>query len=205
MGASPLTGITAGPKGSLWITAAEMPSTIPAEISRLTTSGIFTDYPILTNPTSPGGITPGPNSTLWFTDAAANAIGSFQSLVTNTHDFNGDGKSDIAWRDAEGNIAMWIMDGASIKSSTWMGSELTAWSLVGQRDFNGDGKSDWLWSDVEGNAAMWLLDGPKVKSSIWIGTSCPPPGPWSEPEISTATAWATFSGATTLATPGSGS
>ena len=27
------------------------------------------------------------------------------------HDFNGDGKSDIAWRDSSGNVALWLMNG----------------------------------------------------------------------------------------------
>jgi hypothetical protein len=123
----------------------------------------------------PGNIAAGPNSTLWFADSGANAIGSFQSLVTNTHDFNGDGKSDIAWRDSQGNIAMWIMDGATIKSTTWMGSELTAWSIVGQRDFNGDGKADWMWFNTNLSTSMWLLDGPNVKTSAWISSFVAPP------------------------------
>ena len=166
-------GITSGPKGSLWFTLQDLFSGAGA-IFRLTPQWIFTEYTVPTNPTSPSFIAAGPNSTLWFSDAAANAIGSFESLITNTHDFNGDGKSDIAWRDSQGNIAMWIMDGASIKSSTWMGSELTAWSIVGQRDFNGDGKADWLWFDTNGSTTMWLLDGPRVKSSIWISSFVSP-------------------------------
>ena len=31
-----------------------------------------------------------------------------------THDFNGDGKSDILWRDIAGDVGMWLMNGASI-------------------------------------------------------------------------------------------
>ena len=93
--------ITSGPKGSLWFTLWDpFGLTAGLEIVRLTTNLKFKEYPIPTNPTSPGRIVSGPNSTLYFTDAVANAIGTFQSLVTNTHDFNGDGKSDIAWRDS---------------------------------------------------------------------------------------------------------
>ena len=32
----------------------------------------------------------------------------------NAHDFNGDGASDIAWRDTGGNTAVWLMNGAQI-------------------------------------------------------------------------------------------
>ena len=34
--------------------------------------------------------------------------------VTVAHDFNGDGKSDIAWLDTSGNVAIWLMNGTQI-------------------------------------------------------------------------------------------
>jgi hypothetical protein len=36
------------------------------------------------------------------------------SKLTDTHDFNGDGKSDILWHDGSGNVAMWLMNGAQV-------------------------------------------------------------------------------------------
>jgi len=66
--------------------------------------------------------------------------------TANTHDFDGDGKSDIAWRDASGNLAVWLMNGAQVVQSAGMGGAPSVWTLVGQRDFNGDGKYDWLWA-----------------------------------------------------------
>jgi Bacterial Ig-like domain (group 3) len=33
------------------------------------------------------------------------------------HDFNGDRKSDILWRDTNGNTALWLMNGAAVLSS----------------------------------------------------------------------------------------
>jgi hypothetical protein len=33
---------------------------------------------------------------------------------TATHDFNGDCKSDIAWRDTSGTVAIWFMNGTSV-------------------------------------------------------------------------------------------
>ena len=32
--------------------------------------------------------------------------------LAGTHDFNGDGNSDIVWRDSSGNVAIWLMNGA---------------------------------------------------------------------------------------------
>jgi len=37
--------------------------------------------------------------------------------ATATHDYDGDAKSDIAWRDTTGNTAVWMMNGAQVASS----------------------------------------------------------------------------------------
>ena len=34
--------------------------------------------------------------------------------LASSHDFNGDGKSDIAWRDTGGDVAFWLMNGAQV-------------------------------------------------------------------------------------------
>jgi hypothetical protein len=91
----------------------------------------------------------------------------------NTHDFNGDGKSDIAWRDTSGDNAMWLMNGSSILSSAGLGTISTAWSIVGQRDFNGDGMADWLWRDTSGDLAIWFMNGTTVTSGVGLGTVNP--------------------------------
>ena len=36
--------------------------------------------------------------------------------LADTHDFNGDGKSDIAWRNTNGDVAIWLMNGKQILS-----------------------------------------------------------------------------------------
>jgi hypothetical protein len=95
------------------------------------------------------------------------------NVLTNTHDFNGDGKSDIAWRDSSGNTAIWLMNGASALSSAALGKVPTAWSIVGQRDFNGDGMSDLLWRDTSGDTAIWFMDGLQAMSSVMLGNIPP--------------------------------
>jgi phospholipase C len=92
----------------------------------------------------------------------------FQLLV-DTHDFNGDGKSDIAWRDTSGNTAIWLMNGATVLSSGLIGTVPATWSIVGQRDFNGDGKADLLWRDTSGNTSIWFMNGTQIASSAAIG------------------------------------
>src|SRR5215831_15739196 len=91
-----------------------------------------------------------------------------QGQAANTHDLNGEGESDIVWRDTSGNVAVWLMNGAAVSSSGQFGA-MPTWSLVGQRDFNGDGKSDLLWRDTSGNIAIWFMNGAQVSSSTGVG------------------------------------
>ena len=89
---------------------------------------------------------------------------------TNTHDFNDDGYSDIAWRDGSGDIAFWLMNGATVSSFGVVGGVPSTWSIVGQRDFNGDGMTDLLWHDTSGDIAMWFMNGTQVASVASVGT-----------------------------------
>jgi hypothetical protein len=79
-----------------------------------------------------------------------------------THDFNGDAKSDIVWRDSAGDVGLWLMNGAQVLQGAAFSSVATNWSIVGQRDFNGDGKSDILWRDSAGDVGLWLMNGTQV-------------------------------------------
>jgi hypothetical protein len=87
----------------------------------------------------------------------------------DTHDFNGDGYSDIAWQDGSGDLALWLMRGATVLFSSGVGSVPTVWSIVGQRDFNGDGMADLLWRDTSGDTAMWFMNGTTVSSAASVG------------------------------------
>ena len=87
----------------------------------------------------------------------------------NTHDFSGDGFSDILWRDAAGDIGIWLMNGAQISQSVSLGSITTNWSVVGQRDFNGDGYGDVLWRDTTGDVGMWLMKRGQIAQAAALG------------------------------------
>jgi hypothetical protein len=84
--------------------------------------------------------------------------------VTQTHDFNGDGKSDIAWLDTSGDVAIWEMNGTTVlnPNAAEVGTVATTWSIVGTGDFNGDGYADILWHDTSGNVAIWEMNGTTV-------------------------------------------
>ena len=114
---------------------------------------------------------------LWGADRLPKApcgLASFNPIAT--HDFNGNNKSDLLWRDTGGNGAMWLMNGAQLCSTAVIGSAPAAWSIVGQRDFNGDGNSDVLWRDTSGNVAMWFMNGTQIAQSAGVGNV---PDAWS--------------------------
>jgi hypothetical protein len=74
-------------------------------------------------------------------------------------DFNGDGRSDVLWRDASGTLSEWL--GQSNGSFAWNSKAAfqigTDWQLAGTGDFNGDGIDDLLWRNSgTGQATEWL-------------------------------------------------
>jgi hypothetical protein len=86
-----------------------------------------------------------------------------------SHDFNSDGFSDIVWGDGNGDLTLWLMNGAAISSTGVFVGLPSTWSIVGQRDFNGDGKADLLWRDTSGNASIWFMNGTSAASVASIG------------------------------------
>lgn len=109
-----------------------------------------------------------------FNSGSGAASGNIQLFVgpasaALTHDFNGDAKSDIAWRDTGGTTAVWLMNGAQVASAGLVGSAPTSWAIVGQRDFDGGGEHDWLWRDTSGNTAIWFLSGAQVGAAVGLG------------------------------------
>ena len=90
-----------------------------------------------------------------------------QENVVGVGDFNGDGKSDILWRNSStGVVSMWLMDGTNMTSwATILGSGNTDWTVAGVGDFNGDGKADILWRNTStGMVTMWIMGGTNMTS-----------------------------------------
>jgi hypothetical protein len=90
--------------------------------------------------------------------------------IAGTGDFNGDGKSDILWRDTtSGNVAIWVMNGTQVTQAAAVGSApFPLWSISETGDFNGDGKSDILWHDSNGNVAIWFMNGVQVSQAAGV-------------------------------------
>ena len=102
---------------------------------------------------------------LW-ASAAGSAVGfGFQDLgtiptswqIAATDDFNGDGKSDVLWRNSNGDVALW---GSVAGSSVAFGFQdfgviPTAWQIAGTGDFGGGSKAGVLWRNTDGDVALW--------------------------------------------------
>jgi alkaline phosphatase len=93
--------------------------------------------------------------------------------AVGTGDFNGDGKADVLWRNDDGSIALWQMNGTAVTSTATSTSSLSSnWKAAGTGDFNGDGKTDVLWRNTTTNAAVvWTMNGSSVTSSTATSTA----------------------------------
>jgi hypothetical protein len=84
------------------------------------------------------------------------------------NDFNGDGNSDILWRNNDGSIAQWQMNGTTVTPKAV--DSLTAdWTIAGTGDFNGDRNADMLLGNTNGSVAIWQLNGATISKTTTIG------------------------------------
>jgi hypothetical protein len=69
------------------------------------------------------------------TSFVANVPGTWS--IFGSGDYNGDGKSDIIWRDGSGNVAIWEMNGTTVLNQA--------------TSFVGNVAGNWLIQDPQGN------------------------------------------------------
>ena len=181
------TSITAGPNGALWFTEYGK-----SQIGRITTAGVITEYPTKTTASFPWAITVGPGGNPWFTETGGANPGEIASFVlNNTHDYNGDGVSDILWYStSQSAVGQWQMApnptltpplGKVLFAGGFFFNEPSQWSPIGQGEFignfamangtvaPGNGDADILWRDTLGNVGMWLMNSTQFLSGGVFG------------------------------------
>ena len=91
--------------------------------------------------------------------ASADSSGVELVLRVTRNDFNGDGHSDILWRNDNGTLTNWLgQDGGNFVGNYESGvlSLPEGWTVIGTGDFNGDGRTDVLWRHENGTITDWL-------------------------------------------------
>jgi hypothetical protein len=95
------------------------------------------------------------------------------SVLSARGDLNGDGRSDLVWRNAvTGDVAVSITgDVGSISRSILVHGLDPSWQIAGVGDLDGDGKADLIWrNNQNGDVAVWLLDGAAVRSYATVAS-----------------------------------
>ena len=89
--------------------------------------------------------------------ASAAAGGGVQlTMAPDAHnDINGDGFSDILWRNDNGQFNIWGSGGGGNFSTIYSSQVSTGLVLAGTGDFNGDGREDILWRNETGQLNVW--------------------------------------------------
>jgi hypothetical protein len=74
-----------------------------------------------------------------------------------------DDTADILWRDTNGDLAIWLMNGLEIVSTGWLGMVP---ALTG--DFDCEGGSDPLRDTATGATAIWFMNGVQISQAAGV-------------------------------------
>jgi FG-GAP-like repeat len=92
------------------------------------------------------------------------------AVGTRLGDFNADSRADLLFRDSNGVLWQYLMNGFQFLAVNVLGAVGTDWKLEAVADFNGDGGADLLFRRVsDGMLSIYLLRGPQILSAQMIG------------------------------------
>ncbi len=86
------------------------------------------------------------------------------------NDFGNDKKADILWRNTNGTVALWQMNGAALTAANIVTNVDNTWKIAGTGDFGADQKSDILWRNNDGTLAMWQMNGGAIASASIVSS-----------------------------------
>lgn len=95
-----------------------------------------------------------------------------QGSTASPYDFNGDGRTDLLWRNERTDeLAVWLMNGTAPSRITPLGALSRDWQFLGSGDFDGDGLADLLLEDRRRREyQIWFMNGDRPRSQVDIGT-----------------------------------
>lgn len=92
--------------------------------------------------------------------------------VAGVGDFDGNGTSDILWRNSTtGQVYLWFMSGTTFTSSGSVSYVSTDWVIEGVGDYDGSGRASLLWRNSNTQQVyIWLMNGTTLTGSGSPGT-----------------------------------
>jgi hypothetical protein len=104
-----------------------------------------------------------------------NSSGNPDWRIISSGNFNGDGKPDLLFQHANGDLAVWYMNGITLTSPTLLNpaNPGAGWKAIGTGDFNGDGKSDILLQHTDRTLAVWYMNGTDLTSPTLVSPANP--------------------------------
>ena len=98
-------------------------------------------------------------------------------VIQGVGDFNGDGTSDILWRNSNsGEVYIWLMNGTTIagQASPETVAPSSGWVIQGVGDYDGSGRAGILWrNSSSGEVYMWLMNEAAIESQAEVETIAP--------------------------------
>ncbi len=92
-------------------------------------------------------------------------------------DLDADGRSDLLWRTASGEVHAWLMSGLAVVEDDLIagtGVVNSNWSAEGIGDIDGDGRADLLWRHgATGEVRAWILDGASRRGTLGLHPGVP--------------------------------
>jgi len=86
-------------------------------------------------------------------------------------DFNGDGTTDMLWRNVNtGEVDDWLMSNGHISGGNALGFVSATATVVGTGDYNADFKADILLQAADGTPTIWTMNGSAVTATTTLAS-----------------------------------
>jgi hypothetical protein len=99
------------------------------------------------------------------------AVADTRWKVAGTGDLNGDGFTDVVWRNDDGTVAAWLLRNTIVIQTSNLSIPTVAdrgWRLAGVGDTDGDGRADLVWQHTNGSLGMWFMRGAQVVGTKFL-------------------------------------